>query len=134
MQAVARRSLTQQLRLGAARRFAHTIPESELSPAGRKFLQERQHVAEHAGKSGELWRRITIYVAIPSILVGYLNARGMMKEHEAHLEHIKEENGGELPERVVYHFNIRNKIEFPWGTPNTLFYNPHVNVPAEPEE
>jgi hypothetical protein len=25
-----------------------------------------------------------------------------MKEHEAHAEHIKEENGGEAPERVVY--------------------------------
>ncbi|KAK4048622.1 Cytochrome c oxidase subunit 6A [Microbotryomycetes sp. JL201] len=133
MQAAARRSFA-HLRLSGARRFAHTIPESELSPAGRKFLQDRQHVAEHAGKSGELWRKITIYVALPSIIVGYLNARNLMKEHESHLEHIKEENGGELPERVVYHFNMRTKLEFPWGTSNTLFYNPHVNVPAEPEE
>ncbi|KAM0787296.1 hypothetical protein ACM66B_007072 [Microbotryomycetes sp. NB124-2] len=133
MQTAARRSFA-NLRMAGARRFAHTIPESELSPAGRAFLEERAHTAQHAAKSGELWRKITIYVAVPCIAVGYLNARNMMKEHEAHLEHIKEENGGELPERVVYHFNIRNKIEFPWGTPNTLFYNPHVNVPAEPEE
>ena len=25
-----------------------------------------------------------------------------MAEHEAHVEHIKEENGGEAPERIVY--------------------------------
>lgn len=37
-----------------------------------------------------------------AVIVGYLNATSMMKEHEAHAEHIKEENGGELPERVVY--------------------------------
>lgn len=37
-----------------------------------------------------------------AVIVGYLNADSMMKEHHSHIEHIKEENGGELPERVVY--------------------------------
>jgi hypothetical protein len=31
-----------------------------------------------------------------------LNGKNMMDEHEAHLAHLKEENGGETPERVVY--------------------------------
>lgn len=26
----------------------------------------------------------------------------MMTEHHAHVEHMKEENGGEAPERIVY--------------------------------
>jgi hypothetical protein len=26
----------------------------------------------------------------------------MMQEHKSHVEHIKEENGGELPERINY--------------------------------
>jgi len=33
-----------------------------------------------------------------------------MDEHHAHVEHIKHENGGELPERVVYpYFNKRDR-------------------------
>lgn len=47
------------------------------------------------------------------------------KDHHEHAAHIKEENGGEAPERIVYpYFNKRDK-DFPWG-PYTLFYNPHV--------
>ena len=46
-------------------------------------------------------------------------------EHAAHIEHIKEENGGELPETPAYDFINRRSKPFPWG-PNSLFYNPHV--------
>lgn len=75
-------------------------------------------------------------------MVGYLNGTALMAEHEAHLEHIKEENGGEAPERIVYvssslrrwghadgarqpYMNKRIK-DFPWASNNTLFYNPRV--------
>lgn len=37
-----------------------------------------------------------------AVIVAALNAKSLASEHEAHLEHIKEENGGELPERIVY--------------------------------
>jgi len=46
-------------------------------------------------------------------------------EHAAHIEHIKEENGGELPENPAYDFINRRSKPYPWG-PNSLFYNPHV--------
>jgi len=47
-------------------------------------------------------------------------------EHAAHEEHVKEANGGEMPETPPYaYLNMRRK-PFPWGN-NTLFFNPHVN-------
>ena len=46
-------------------------------------------------------------------------------EHAAHIEHIKAENGGELPETPAYDFINRRSKPFPWG-PNSLFFNPHV--------
>ena len=46
-------------------------------------------------------------------------------EHAAHIEHIKEENGGELPETPAFDFLNRRSKPFPWG-PNSLFFNPHV--------
>ncbi|KAI5478907.1 hypothetical protein MNV49_004428 [Pseudohyphozyma bogoriensis] len=104
--------------------------EVAIEGSGLEFVKEREAVKHHAAKSGELWRKITIYVAFPTIIAGYLNAKSMMTEHEHHVAHIKEENGGELPPRVVYpYFNIRTK-DYPWG-PHTLFYNPHVNIDSE---
>ena len=46
-------------------------------------------------------------------------------EHAAHIEHIKEENGGELPETPAFDFMNRRSKPYPWG-PNSLFFNPHV--------
>ncbi|GAA5995710.1 cytochrome c oxidase subunit VIa [Rhodotorula paludigena] len=106
---------------GARRAFATAAPEAG---AAHDFIKAREAVAEHAKHSAELWRKITYYVAFPSIIIGLLNAKSLAEEHEHHLEHIKEENGGELPERIVYvHFNKREKA-FP-------FFNPHVNIAAE---
>ncbi|BGP42484.1 Cytochrome c oxidase subunit 6A [Rhodotorula kratochvilovae] len=98
---------------------------STAAPAGanaNEFIAAREAVAEHAKHSAELWRKITYYFAFPSIIIGLLNAKALADEHTKHLEHIKEENGGELPERIVY--------DFPWG-PNTPFFNPHVNISVE---
>ncbi|TNY22853.1 cytochrome c oxidase, subunit VIa [Rhodotorula diobovata] len=87
--------------------------------SGTEFEAARQAVADHAKHSAELWRKITYYVAFPSIIIGFLNAKALADEHEKHLEHIKEEND----------FNKREKA-FPWGD-NTPFFNPHVNIPVE---
>lgn len=38
----------------------------------------------------------------PPVIIALLNAKNLAAEHEAHIEHMKEENGGELPERIVY--------------------------------
>merc|ERR1712080_494543 len=95
-----------------------------------EFEQTRLAIEHHAAQSAELWRKITYYVAFPAIIIALLNAKNLAAEHEAHIEHMKEENGGELPERIVYpYFNKREK-DFPWG-PYTPFYNPHANIPVE---
>ncbi|MBW0517462.1 hypothetical protein O181_057177 [Austropuccinia psidii MF-1] len=97
---------------------------------GESFLKEREAIRKHASGSSELWRKITYYVGFPSIVLALINAYNLAQEHERHLEHIKEENGGELPERIHYDYlNIRNK-PFPWGN-KTLFYNPKVNLPVD---
>ncbi|BGP34449.1 Cytochrome c oxidase subunit 6A [Rhodotorula toruloides] len=114
----------------ARRSYSTAAPGAEDTNA---FIASRKAVEEHAKHSAELWRKITYYVAFPAIIVAALNAKSLASEHEAHLEHIKEENGGELPERIVYpctsNFNKREK-DFPWGD-NTLFYNPKVNIPVQ---
>jgi len=95
---------------------------------GEAFVKEREAIKSHAASSSELWRKITYYVAFPSIVLALVNAYNLAKEHEHHIEHIKEQNGGELPERIHYDYlNIRNK-SFPWGN-QTLFYNPKTNLP-----
>ncbi|KAM0750029.1 hypothetical protein T439DRAFT_326899, partial [Meredithblackwellia eburnea MCA 4105] len=66
------------------------------------FVAERAHVKEHAAKSGELWRKITYFFAFPAIVAGYYNAERIAAHHHEHFEHIKAENGGEAPERIVY--------------------------------
>ncbi|BGP72859.1 hypothetical protein RTBOTA2_004747 [Rhodotorula toruloides] len=139
----------------ARRSYSTAAPGAEDTNA---FIASRKAVEEHAKHSADLWRKITYYVAFPAVIVAALNAKSLASEHEAHLEHIKEENGGELPERIVYpctsdsvsdgrqrdwrktqdadsvveavlDFNKREK-DFPWGD-NTLFYNPKVNIPVQ---
>ncbi|GAA5916638.1 cytochrome c oxidase subunit VIa [Sporobolomyces salmoneus] len=99
--------------------------------AETEFIKSRKAVEDHAGHSAELWRKITYYVAFPAVIVGLLNAKSMADEHEAHLEHIKHENGGELPPRIKYpYFNKREK-DMPWPSNKTLFWNDKVQVPLD---
>jgi cytochrome c oxidase subunit 6a len=46
-------------------------------------------------------------------------------EHEAHNAHLREENGGKLPEPPAYDYLNRRVKPFPWGM-NSLFFNPRV--------
>jgi Cytochrome c oxidase subunit VIa len=48
-------------------------------------------------------------------------------EHKAHLDHIKAENGGVLPELPGYDYLNKRAKPFPWGM-NSLFFNPHVVI------
>ncbi|GAA6007214.1 hypothetical protein JCM10207_001548 [Rhodosporidiobolus poonsookiae] len=114
----------------AASRRAYSTAGPAIEGSGKEFMAHRKAVEEHAKGSAELWRKVTYYVAFPAVIIGTLNAKALADEHEAHLEHIKHENGGELPERIVYpYFNKREK-DLPWG-PNTPFFNPKVNIPVE---
>ncbi|KAK9900032.1 mitochondrial cytochrome c oxidase subunit VIa [Cystobasidium minutum MCA 4210] len=111
----------------------YSVATAKSGNTGNAFAEARQAQKEHAGGAADLWKKISFYVAIPLVAVGYVNSNNLMAEHEAHVEHIKEENGGELPERIVYPYMNKRDKEFPWGN-NTLFYNPHANIAPEGAE
>ncbi|KAK2181365.1 hypothetical protein NP493_401g01024 [Ridgeia piscesae] len=74
------------------------------------------------GAGVKLWKILTFTVAVPSVIVCYVNAQ--MKEKEEH-ERLKMEGP---PEFVAYpHLRLRSK-KWPWGDGNhSLFHNPHTN-------
>lgn len=86
------------------------------------FVKELEEEEAHALKTMVTWRYISLFVAIPGVI---LTAYNSWKKEEAHLQHI-EEHG--LPEFVAYsHLRLRNKL-FPWGDGNhSLFHNSHAN-------
>ncbi|XP_059617371.1 cytochrome c oxidase subunit 6A2, mitochondrial-like [Phlebotomus argentipes] len=72
---------------------------------------------DHAG-GVKLWKRLSFFVAFPSVALCMLNAYlGHQKDH-----------GKPRPEFVPYeHMRIRTK-RFPWGDgTKSLFHNPHAN-------
>ncbi|KAE8254604.1 hypothetical protein A4X13_0g3351 [Tilletia indica] len=100
------------------------------APVGEEFVNERKHAADHAGKSADLWRKISLYVCIPGAAVIGVYIYGIEAEHIHHRDHEIHENGGELPERVMYDYNNIRKRSFPWGQ-QSLFFNPKANYPSE---
>jgi len=116
-----RRQLTGVARAArpAGRRYASTVE-------GGDYAAEKAAVKAHALETTDLWRKISLYVCIPATLVCVAWVRNVEGEHEEHLEHIKEENGGEMPPTPEYPYLNKRGKPFPWGM-NTLFFNPHTN-------
>nr|QEJ80712.1 putative cytochrome C oxidase subunit Via [Teratosphaeria gauchensis] len=103
-----------------ARRWA----SSELTgTADNAFNRERAAVKQHAAETSDTWRKLSIYVVIPSLIVAGVNAWRLWNEHWEHKSHEPP-----LEERVEYpYMNIRTKNYF-WGDGDkTLFWNPKVN-------
>ncbi|RPA85341.1 cytochrome c oxidase, subunit VIa [Ascobolus immersus RN42] len=98
--------------------------------ADNAFNKERAAVKEHAGKSAELWRKLSIYFVIPCVGLAGLNAYNLWNEHWEHEKHLPP-----LSERTEYPFqNIRMK-NFPWGDGDkTLFWNENVNYHKQDDE
>jgi len=92
----------------------------------QKYIKEDQELAHHAAQASDLWRKISFYVCVPAIAVCVAWVYNTEVEHAAHVEHIKQENGGELPEKPAYDYINRRAKPFPWGA-NSLFFNPHAN-------
>ncbi|CAG8451049.1 6859_t:CDS:2 [Ambispora leptoticha] len=95
------------------------------SPEGTvPFVAQRQAVKEHAAATTRLWKNISIYVCIPSLVLATWNAYRIMKEHEKHEAH----HYVPPEERPLYpYMRLRNK-PFPWGDgDHSLFHNPRVN-------
>lgn len=96
---------------GSWRRFAST------------FAVESQAEVDHAAHTSVTWRRISLFVAIPGVLLCTWNA---WKKEQEHAGHISEH--GRDPFVPYTHLRIRNK-PFPWGDGNhSLFHNRHTNA------
>ncbi|KAI4195691.1 MAG: hypothetical protein LQ350_007048 [Teloschistes chrysophthalmus] len=92
------------------RRFVSDEFPKLTGAADNAFNRERMAVKKHAGESAELWRRLSIYVAIPALILASINGKILWDEHWEHWATLPP-----LEERVEYDYqNIRTK-KFPWG-------------------
>ena len=57
-------------------------------------------------ESTDLWRKISMYVCLPGVVVMGVYIYGIEAEHIHHRDHEIEENGGELPERTFFEYNV----------------------------
>ncbi|PPQ62746.1 hypothetical protein CVT24_000440 [Panaeolus cyanescens] len=114
----------------SVRQLARAVPRRNFATTGEsaleKYLAEDKALQHHAAQTTDLWRKISYYVCIPGIAVCVAWVYNAEVEHAAHIEHLKHENGGVLPETPGYDFLNRRAKPFPWG-PNSLFFNAHVN-------
>ncbi|KAF2793375.1 cytochrome c oxidase-like protein subunit VIa [Melanomma pulvis-pyrius CBS 109.77] len=124
-------------RLGLARAPLRRRPYSSESPKlygaeDNEFNRERARMNEHAAESGEFWRKLCLYVALPCLGLGAINAKLRWDahwEHQAHEEHVNPR-----AERPEYPYqNIRTK-NFWWGDGDkTAFWNDKTNFHKKDE-
>jgi len=91
----------------------------------KEWLAQGDALKHHAAQTTDLWRKISLYVCVPIVLSTIAWVNNVEGEHAAHLEHLKEEHGGELPEKPEYPYLNKRSKPFPWGN-NSLFFNPKV--------
>ncbi|KAF8922670.1 mitochondrial cytochrome c oxidase subunit VIa [Mucidula mucida] len=134
MSFVARNAFRAVLRPRAARGFAADIhaPQeviqavvTEAELANSAYLKELEAVHHHGAETGDLWRKISYYVCIPAIIVCGAYVYNLEVKHNEHLDHLRAENDGKLPEPPAYEYLNRRVKPFPWGA-NSLFFNPAV--------
>lgn len=106
-----------------AKQPSYLVSRRFASEAGSTFTKEREAVKKHAAESSELWRKLSIYVTIPCLILASINAKNLWDEHWEHWEHMPP-----LEERPEYPYqNIRVKNYF-WGDGDkTIFWNDKVN-------
>ncbi|KAG4417430.1 hypothetical protein IFR04_009440 [Cadophora malorum] len=111
------------------RRFASTESSAFHGAEDNAFNRERQAVKDHAAATSDLWRKLSIYVTIPALLIAGANAYVLWNEHWGHWEHMEP-----LEERPEYPYqNIRTK-NFYWGDGDkTVFWNDKVNYHKKSE-
>ncbi|KAL0261639.1 hypothetical protein SLS55_003069 [Diplodia seriata] len=120
--AILRRS-TQALRAPVTRRTYSSAQGGFEGASENAFNRERAAVKQHAAESSDLWRKLSIYVVLPSLAISAANAYRLWSEHWEHESHMPP-----LEERPEYPYqNIRTKNFF-WGDGDkTLFWNDKVN-------
>ncbi|MCJ1359799.1 MAG: Cytochrome c oxidase subunit 6A, mitochondrial [Icmadophila ericetorum] len=102
---------TPLIRSRVQHRFASGQEGPQLTgPMDNAFNRERAAVKAHAAATSDTWRKLSIYVVIPSLIIASVNAYNLWTEHWEHWEHLPP-----LEERIEYPYqNIRTK-NFPWG-------------------
>ncbi|MCJ1298173.1 Cytochrome c oxidase subunit 6A, mitochondrial [Hypocenomyce scalaris] len=98
------------IRSSFQRRLAHDSGPELSGPADNAFNRERQAVKAHAAATSDTWRKLSIYVVIPCLIIGSVNAYNLWTEHWEHWEHLPP-----LDDRPEYPYqNLRVK-KYPWG-------------------
>ncbi|KAG1048384.1 hypothetical protein G6F43_009221 [Rhizopus delemar] len=93
--------------------------------ANSGFAAQRDAVKKHAAESAETWKKISIFVVIPSLIAASANAYNLYATHIEHQKHHPRE-------WVKYpYINFRGR-DFFWGR-ESLFFNPKVNLSAKDE-
>ncbi|KAF2625952.1 COX6A-domain-containing protein [Macroventuria anomochaeta] len=114
------------------RNYSSESPKQFAGTEDNEFNRERARIQEHGGESGEFWRKLSIYVAVPCIILASVNAKLRWDAHWEHVEH--EEHLHPREEKPEYPYqNIRTKNFF-WGDGDkTLFWNDKVNYHKKDE-
>ncbi|RSH85964.1 Cytochrome c oxidase subunit 6A, mitochondrial [Apiotrichum porosum] len=93
-------------------RAVRTRGFTSTSGAPNEFLAERAAAEAHAKETTNLWKNISFYVCIPAIIGGAAWTYKLEAAHHEHLEHIKHDNGGEMPAIPDYEYlNIRKAMD-----------------------
>jgi len=88
--------------------------------SGRDDGYHRHDPRDHANPS--LWKNISMFVALPAVVITSIYAYMCEKEHMSHPEHTR-------PPFVAYEYLRRRTKPFPWGDGNhSLFHNPRTNA------
>lgn len=103
----------------------HTNPEK-----GREFVSNYEHTKEHGEQTASLWKKISIFVFIPALVLSSVNSYFVEAEHAKHREHVYEHGGPE----VQYPYQKLLIKDFFWGDGNkSLFWNEKANFNKKEE-
>ncbi|PFH50779.1 hypothetical protein AMATHDRAFT_3636 [Amanita thiersii Skay4041] len=127
MSFIARNSLRAVVRRSAPRLRSYTTEPASVT---KEWLAEQEAHTHHAAATTDLWRKISFYVCVPGIATCIAWVYNVESEHAAHIEHLKEENDGHLPEVPGYDYLNKRAKPFPWGM-NSLFFNSHSQKDME---
>ncbi|ODV58884.1 cytochrome c oxidase subunit VIa [Ascoidea rubescens DSM 1968] len=114
-------------------RYNSTIPkwayEQMLKPdkkIAKEFSDSLRATEDHAGKTSDLWMKITWFVAVPALIAATVNTYFVEKEHFHHIAEKAKIPDEEWPQQYEYQ-NIRSKPFF-WGDGDkTFFWNDKIN-------
>ncbi|KAL7415131.1 cytochrome c oxidase subunit VIa-domain-containing protein [Mrakia frigida] len=110
-----------------------SIKESDIPFRVSPWSEDLAAIKGHAPAAAELWRKITMYIAIPGCIACGIYVWKKEGEHLAHLEHEADLNGGFAPKKVQYEYLDMRKRPFPWSGIQSLFHNDKINQRASEE-